>query len=242
MIKDVRPAELCLIWGSCSSPPALKPGCCVSGHRPSLCPLSPSGILCFLQVFYMYCDSMFNAISASRILPRTGKIGSWSMPALLLLQARNSSFASRIDPSEWKAILCWNFWCLWPECQLSASAHKEPSSICTVLTALASILCFGFSPHFCFWLKWTFPLFLSLWVILGEMLCLYHLQSTNTLPFFFFLPTFQEISQLLPVLFSPKVSMDVVRIVFSRSFSSFSDCSFWSFSLCVCAYVCVCMT
>lgn len=180
---------------------------------------------------------MFNAISASRILPRTGKIGSWSMPALLLLQARNSRFASRIDPSQWKAILCWNFWCLWPECQLSASAHKEPSSICTVLTALASILCFGFSPHFCFWLKWTFPLFLSLWVILGEMLCLYHLQSTNTLKYspFFFSSYFPGDFSTSSSPFFPKVSMDVVRIVFSRSSSSFSDCSFWSFSLCVCA-------
>lgn len=154
------------------------------------------------------------------------------MLAIPLFKARNSHFAFRMDT--------WESYSL-PAPTLALCFHPQ-AALANLHCAYrpSSILCFGFSPHCCFWLKWTFPLFLILWVILGEMLSLSHLQITYIpLVFSFSLLCERFLNCFQFFFFFFKVSGDVVRIVFSRS-TSHSDCSFCSFSLC--ARVCVCVT
>ena len=103
--------------------------------------------------------------------------------------------------------------------------------------ALASTLRFGFLPHCCFWLNWTFPLFNSMGYF-GEKLSLYHLRITNTPPLVFFLPTFQEISQLLPGLFSWRYPGMLSELYFPRALPRSLIAVFDPFH-CVSMYVCV---
>lgn len=125
VVSDMR--RLCL------SSAALKLGCWVFGPQ-----------VCFLVFLLPQGSSLSSKCLCVDVIPcltlsllwefhsGLAKIGHWSMPAILLFQAK-WCFGFRMDPSHGKAILCQNFWC--PAPMLAASAYKQPCPICTAVTA-----------------------------------------------------------------------------------------------------------